>query len=611
MTGEAFKQNIDAKIDNAVNQSVESADEEKLENLSQKANYLRSSLKKSITLEHTEDERITETEWQEIFDSLPKELLMDFNINSKKELKEKEVKAITNEIITGGYEELSNFMEKTIDTLTPKNNGEVLYELALAGKLTNTSQYFEKVNLFKDSPLVSDIFICAGKSNIYQTFIQFDKIKKFPWAMKVLMEIAKYGDSRKVRKYLEEDSVDSLTEEDKQQIIKVVKKREKKMPILKKLLNQKQVKSKLKFKKSLNKLALDPALQKIDKIEDKWLPKTVKEEKDIYDSFPQVRFSKEAFEKWAETETDGNQEYYNNLLKHWKYYQDEYVTPSVSTNMKAMVARNLYFQKQAVNKENVKNEVKRIMETREKYKNIELFSGRNVIVAANLEVWSEKEKNGNPRPKEVIGKNRFGKKSLIDRIKKDGGKIKGVLRPTDNLKSLRETKQKILDSIKETSPPFTFLFQGHGDPNALYLSDGGLEGDNIKETNKTIKITTREFFQTYKTRQEKYKNETNTPQTRDIFINEGCFSANFIRSFYLMCEKKGIQKPIFGGESEYGQYAKSEYNSIYGNNFFDQIFDNKTKKATIGNIIENDSLNKNSNPSLYIPDNQNRTMQIS
>lgn len=88
MSGETFKQNIDAKIDKAVDQTVDSADAEKLEGLKKKAENLRSSLKQSITAEHTEDEKITEAEWKEIFDSLPKDLLEEFGIRESKDLRD-------------------------------------------------------------------------------------------------------------------------------------------------------------------------------------------------------------------------------------------------------------------------------------------------------------------------------------------------------------------------------------------------------------------------------------------------------------------------------------------------------------------------------------------
>ena len=71
-------------------------------------------------------------------------------------------------------------------------------------------------------------------------------------------------------------------------------------------------------------------------------------------------------------------------------------------------------------------------------------------------------------------------------------------------------------------------------PDALVFSDN----NNTKENN--TQITLDEFFQLYKERCKNFSTRTNTPQTKDIFINTGCFSSNFIRGFYEMCDQEKI-----------------------------------------------------------------------
>lgn len=242
---------------------------------------------------------------------------------------------------------------------------------------------------------------------------------------------------------------------------------------------------------------------------------------------------------------------------------------------------------------------------REEYRDIPIFSGRNVVLAAH----SEQKEND-----DFGDLNRFGKQALVDRIRQDGGNIDEVLRPSNNILGfLKDPKQEILEAIKTTPPPFTFVFQGHGGPDALYLSDGQTTGiATFFETQKTLKITIRELFEAYKIRQGKFGDGTGTPEMRDIFIHPNCYSSNFIREFYAMCDEADVQKPIFTGESEYGQYGFSEYSSKYGDRFLDTIFnESDTQRATLGNIIDNDSRNPNSNPSLFIPTKRNRTMQLS
>lgn len=81
--GEKFKTQMEAKIDSAVDRAVESSnsENEKLEEFKKQAEKLRKTLKASILQDNILDEdKITDDEWQEIFDSLPKDLLAEFDI---------------------------------------------------------------------------------------------------------------------------------------------------------------------------------------------------------------------------------------------------------------------------------------------------------------------------------------------------------------------------------------------------------------------------------------------------------------------------------------------------------------------------------------------------
>lgn len=86
-----FKIQIKEKIDSAVNRTIESSDveKEKLEQFKKQAQRLRESLKKSILKDNILDEdRITNDEWQEIFDSFPKDLLAEFGIEESEDLRD-------------------------------------------------------------------------------------------------------------------------------------------------------------------------------------------------------------------------------------------------------------------------------------------------------------------------------------------------------------------------------------------------------------------------------------------------------------------------------------------------------------------------------------------
>jgi len=60
-----------------------------------------------------------------------------------------------------------------------------------------------------------------------------------------------------------------------------------------------------------------------------------------------------------------------------------------------------------------------------------------------------------------------------------------------------------LTAIQETPPPFTFIFDGHGGPDAIYFSGGekiDLSTCSAEEVENAKKITLIEFFEVYKSR---------------------------------------------------------------------------------------------------------------
>ncbi len=79
-----------------------------------------------------------------------------------------------------------------------------------------------------------------------------------------------------------------------------------------------------------------------------------------------------------------------------------------------------------------------------------------------------------------------------------------------------------------------------------------------------------------------------------------------------MCEERNVPKPIFVGETEFNQVALSEFNSKYGDSFFDKVIFNKENKGAskLGNVIEYDDLNPHTNPTLLVPDDNNATIQL-
>jgi len=313
--------------------------------------------------------------------------------------------------------------------------------------------------------------------------------------------------------------------------------------------------------------------------------------------------------------------------------------------MRAMIARNLFFKKLPITEQTVKEEFGRVIETRERFKNIALFKDRNMLLAAHEEILDDKNEDLTPSlikqfEKESGDRHVFAKPALQQALKNQAG-TKGTLQfvrpesegttPEEHIKRLKIAKESILKQIRETPPPFTFVFDGHGSSDALYLSHGQIEGfkpgqgtekASIVEKNNTIKITAEELASALKSRQERFADHYATPEGKDIIVLACCFNANFIRNVY---DKMGdAPKPIAIGQSEYGQYSLFSYPYKYGSPFLSTVVGiaAEDKPSSIGTVFTNEfmdlnnlksssgNFDGNTNPSIYIPDENNRPMQI-
>lgn len=527
-----------------------------------------------------------------------------------------------------------SFLDKEFPNL-PIEIGQKFTLKYLDNDFTNTifvgnSDYIAKFLRAKE------IFLKMANLCGYWCFKEYEDYQNSPWADDILIEAAYFTISEQLNNFLEENIFRGLSAKTKERIQKSNQKRQKN-ETLAKILIQEQVKGVTLAmnvnhlyaeKMQVDKLLRDPALRNFSKVQLNWIPN-----RDL-----------------------------NSLLG-----KQELKNESVKVNLQAVICRNLFFQNLEVSKENIERESKGLLKARERYKNIEIFKGRSVVVLAHPEkMVSEKylkktrdeiaqiedkishlssdlsilrnkkrdiktdeefsdlgfEKDDletllkyrKEEYKKIIEQSKkpaFANAAFTERINFDKPKSFELIRPENNLISLEESKRNALDKISEVNTPFTFVFNGHGE-NALYLSDGQIPGitdsNEIIETKKTIKITSDELFEAYKKRP---LSPNMKPGEKDIFILSSCFNASFIRNFYQKCDEENIPKPIFIGESEFGQFSYSERDSIYNNNFFEGIFPTSQEPAKLGNIIMHDRENQNSNPSFYIPDDQNRTMQIS
>ncbi len=228
--------------------------------------------------------------------------------------------------------------------------------------------------------------------------------------------------------------------------------------------------------------------------------------------------------------------------------------------MKTELCRNLFFEEKPVNEENFKEAYAKLLERRKELKNedIEIVNGRNFVVLAA----PEKTDDGSEY--------RFAKDATISSIREGERKLppERFIRAadeeaTDELK--RAKKKEALKQIVDCPPPMTFCFMGHGGPDAIYLAGGK---NPSAESDPNLKITDEEFSQALIAR---YKNDSD----------------------------KSNKMPIFIGASEYNQVAYGQDSHPHSSEFLKTTLSGK--RSTLGNLVDSDLNQKDTNPSTYIP----------
>lgn len=284
---------------------------------------------------------------------------------------------------------------------------------------------------------------------------------------------------------------------------------------------------------------------------------------------------------------------------------------AVTAEHMLMIARNLFFQyglEVPVTQEVVEEESKKIMMMREKLKDVEIFSERNVVVIAGNE-------SGEDDYRDPSGY-RFAPDKTVEEIKRQQGAGYSLKRFRLNKSeskagSAKGLKEKILSAITETEGALTIVIDAHGTEQGFYLSGNFYDADDNRDP-EWNRISFYEFADALSDRHSKFPN-SNDPV---IIVYSSCFGNNQFRS---MCDSldKNIPKPIGILAAEYGQYAYSNMKSDYQSEIIDLLMLNAEDGSTMKNAIKN-SLKHNiplgvrsTTPSILAPDEQNNLMQIS
>jgi hypothetical protein len=246
-----------------------------------------------------------------------------------------------------------------------------------------------------------------------------------------------------------------------------------------------------------------------------------------------------------------------------------------------MIARNLFAKALPITQENVRAEFLDVLKWRQDYGDTPIFKDRHVILASHLERYED-------------GKDRFGQRALLDRLRKETGSagFEHFEAQNNSLDALKKTKAAFLSSIQTAPSPLTLVFDGHGGPEFIYLSDGELpdrdaNGPLPVETENTIKISVEELQEAFLMRQQK-----GVDVSKDIVLIDGCYSHEFVRALLKKCPVVGV------AVSEYGQVAYSSYSAKHGNKVFDWMFD-PSRRQVLSDFWELTPVSLH-NPSVFI-----------
>ncbi len=309
--------------------------------------------------------------------------------------------------------------------------------------------------------------------------------------------------------------------------------------------------------------------------------------------------------------------------------------------IRVMIARNLFFQKKDVTKKNVETEYDRIIAARKTYEKIALFRGRTTVFLAHGELISELlDRNGKPLERRIVedwekssgDKHAHGKTATQDAIRLQMGENGSFtfIRPKNDTESALKAKKNMLEQIRTTKRPATFLFSMHGSPDALFLTHGHIIGGTISVPDSAVTITVAELADALRDRERKFPMPKKAkPEDRDILIFETCYNATFIRSLY---EQLGnLPKPTVIGAGEHGQTVQLQGYNKFGGNFFEYTLGlnrfvrksaslmpsigsdellARSQTASSFNDVFNWELDEKTNSVLYIPDDDNLPMQI-
>lgn len=236
---------------------------------------------------------------------------------------------------------------------------------------------------------------------------------------------------------------------------------------------------------------------------------------------------------------------------------------------KVMVARNLYFQGVEPSARTVAREVEHILEQRRRFATTSLFEGRDVVFAASAD-----------RTRDSRKRNLFGRAVTQSQIERTGGRLTFFQSPNGREKA--GLRRQLSREVASGSAPLTFVFEGHGRPEALKF--GGSFGAN--DIAQMIA-------------------ERSASGESAIVIASACDVHTLMRTVMQQLESiaPDAPRPIFVVPVEYGQQL---VRPVFNDRFLSSEVGLATRTASLANLVARADLDT----SVYVPDANNVVTQV-
>lgn len=279
------------------------------------------------------------------------------------------------------------------------------------------------------------------------------------------------------------------------------------------------------------------------------------------------------------------------------------------------IGRNLFLNKtspQTITKQVVDQAIEEQKQLQKEMENEYQWKNSNVTVFAHNELWeptnNARDANGN-----VVKTTRFMRDKTVSNIKKsiENGTYE-EFRPTQNPtpEQLKEIKRKGIERAIAAKPPHRLIFNGHGGPEHLYLTNGLAEDvvkglrSGSKEAQETNTLSTKDVAYILIERSKLHRSAVAKDQV--IFLS--CFNHTFLRNVAEIVTNSGANHPTYIGSSEYGQFGFSKRNTE--DTMLAKVMGvgKTSEKASV--LIKNQHKYDSSNITVYRPNKKGQLQQV-